>query len=337
MYKKLLSLWMLTLLCGSTFAQPNVSVSAKIEPTEILMGEQSKVQLQVSFPKGSELRMPFIPGDTLVQGIEILSISKSDTTDLKNNIVQITQECIVTSFDSSLYYIEHIPVVVGKDTFYSNSLALKVVGMPVDTTKMELFDIKGVEQAPFVWMDWHYYILGYFALFCAIIWGIIIYRWYKKRKTLQVTPEKVMPSVPADELALQQLEELKSEKLPQQERLKEYYSRLTDIVRLYMDYQFGIEAVEMTSEEIYRAIAKNGDLKPLAKEMKALMETADLVKFAKFETMPDENERAWIQAKTIVEESTATKKQREQAEAEAIAKEKAKAKAENEKKRKKVI
>ncbi|MDE7396247.1 MAG: cell wall anchor protein, partial [Muribaculum sp.] len=109
------------------------------------------------------------------------------------------------------------------------------------------------------------------------------------------------PVLPPYELAVKQLNELKSEKLCENSREKEYYTRLTDILRIYLETRFGINAMEMTSTQIMRSVRSHDTTKPSAALMKQILEIADFVKFAKVRPLPDDNVKSFNQALQFVE------------------------------------
>ena len=150
---------LIALLCllsiGRTVAQ-SVTVEAKIDSLQILIGEQAKVQLQVAMDAKQRAVFPAYT-DTLVRGVEIIETAKPDTQFLNDRQrMLITQEYIVTSFDSALYYLPPMPVTVDGKEYSSKALALKVYSMPVDTLHPDqFFGQKTVMKAPFAWEDWY--------------------------------------------------------------------------------------------------------------------------------------------------------------------------------------
>ena len=126
------ALWgnLVMLLPLSVKAQ-NVTVEASIDSMQILIGEQTKVRLEVSLDAHQKMVLPVIR-DTLVHGIEVLDIAKPDTLYLNNKQrLLVTQEYLVTSFDSAFYYIPPFVVAVDGKPYQSKSLALKVLTLPV--------------------------------------------------------------------------------------------------------------------------------------------------------------------------------------------------------------
>ena len=136
------------------------------------------------------------------------------------------------------------------------------------------------------------------ALIC-IGGGIYLYIKYFKR-TPQQEEDKVV-KIPPHEKALDELNKLKEDKLWQAGQSKLYFTRLTDILREYLDSRFAINAMEMTSTEILKSLRANKETKLVEKNMKQILEVADFVKFAKMSPLPEDNESAMRNAINFVE------------------------------------
>ena len=116
-----------------------VTVDAKIDSLQLLIGEQAKVTLEVSLDANQKLQLPMLR-DTLVRGVEILDIAKPDTQMLnEGKRMLIEQEYTITSFDSALYYLPPFEVLVNDQPYRSKALALKVYSVPVDTLNPDQF------------------------------------------------------------------------------------------------------------------------------------------------------------------------------------------------------
>ena len=107
-----------------TIQGQRVSVNATVQPSEILIGEQALINLQVIAPKDKEILFP-VYTDSIVGGLEVLSMGNPDTT-IADNVRTINMKYLGTSFDSTLYYIPSMPVSDAIDTIPSNSFGLKV-------------------------------------------------------------------------------------------------------------------------------------------------------------------------------------------------------------------
>lgn len=287
-------------------------VTAKMDSAVIWMGEQTSIKLELVQDKG-KLAQLAIPADTLAAGVEIITVTPGDTTEIKNGRIQINREIIVTSFDSGFYYISPIKYILDKDTFASQPLSLKVAPIPVDTVHIDtLKAIKGVRSLRFVLWD---YIPGYVWI---IILGILLvlagtYLYYKYFRNKTELDGQAEPQIPPYDKAMLALQTLKEEKLWQGGQDKQYYTRLTDILREYLDGRFAINAMEMTSTEILEALRRNNETRVVERHMKEILQVADFVKFAKMRPLADDNEASMRYAMTFVEE---TKPQPEPASAE---------------------
>jgi len=267
----------------------DIKVNAKLDTTRILIGDQVNLWFMLEHPEGLKVDFPTI-GDSLAGKIEVLSGSNPDTFSRMNRILKIRQRLLVTSFDTGFYVIPPFKFRYNnsRDSLQTNPLSLEVFGMPVDTTK-GITDIKPPYEIKVTLIE----LLPYIIIGLLIIAIIILYvRYMKKKKLVQSLVEKPEPpQIPAHLIALEQLDELVREKLWQQGKIKLYYSRLTDIIRQYIELRFGVPAMEETTEDIIRDFTRNGHIKEgIRQELKVLLELADLVKFAKWNPVAEENE-----------------------------------------------
>ena len=293
---------------GKAYAQKPL-IDIAIDSAAILIGEQTTMHLTVTQDKDRPAQI-VIPNDTLMAGVEVLNLSKADSTEIENNRLVIKQDILITSFDSSLYLLPPLKVIDGVDTVYSNQVALKVTTIPVAADKPEEFnDIKDVWKPPFVWADYLPIIYGIlFALFLICLIAYIVKR-IKAKKSL-IPFKEPEPKLPPHEQAIKELEEIKHRKLWQQGLNKEYYTSITDTLRRYIEDRFGINALEMTSAEILDLVRKNEEAKEVYNNLKQILELADFVKFAKMKPLPDENDLSmtnaylFVNQTTIVEEET---------------------------------
>lgn len=280
-----------------------VSVKASLDSAYILMGKQTVLNLEIVQDRGTQGAFINNNSDTLTREVEVIRAVKPDTTDLGNNREEIKRELVIQSFDSGLYTIPPFVYVAGKDTFTSNALALKVIPVPVDSMAT-IHDYAGVVKPNTrIWDYLPDFIVDYWWIFIIVLLcaaGIFVWmRYIKGKKAIPLVPKK--KPVPPYELAMQQLNRLKSEKLCENGHEKEYYTRLTEILRIYLDKRFGINAMEMTSTQIMHHLQSNDDTKTSAPVMKQILEMADFVKFAKVRPLPDDNQKAFNNAVTFVE------------------------------------
>jgi len=265
-------------------------IDVKIDEADLLIGEQTILHLTVTTDNGKLVYLP-IPLDTLMTGVEVLAISKPDTTAIDNNRLMINQNVLITSFDEDLYFLPPFAVIDDVDTIYSNQVALKVSSIPVDVNAPEVFfDIKEIWKPPFVLADYYPIIFGILLiLFLICVIGYIVQRLRKRKSTIPELLKEEL-KIPPHEIAIRELNEIKQQKLWQQGRNKEYYTQITDTLRRYIFRRFDINAMEMTSYEILDVITREDDDQSVYDTLKQILQLADLVKFAKLHPLPDEND-----------------------------------------------
>ena len=277
----------------------NVTFKARLDSATLLMGKTTTLHLEITQDKDARGFFPGEQADTLNAMVEIAERPAADTTDLGNNRIQINRDLIIQSFDSGMWVIKPIPYVVNGDTAYCNQLSLKV--LPVDVSQMkDIHDIKPVEDVPFNLLDWlpGYWWLWLLALL-LIIGGIWAYRKYYKKGINPLKPLK--KRLPPYEEAMINLQNLKAAQLWQQGQEKEYFTGLTDILRVYIDRRFHINAVEMTSSQIIDTLKRNEETKAVNEQLEMILEVADIVKFANARPLADDNEVAYQRAVNFVE------------------------------------
>ena len=290
-----------------------VTVRASIDSLQLLVGEQTKIHLEVSMDADRKLRLPVIK-DTLVRGVEVLDIAKPDTQKLNDDKRWlIRQDYTVTSFDSALYYLPPLEVMVDDKEYRSESLALKVYSIPVDTLHPDqFFGPKTIVEVPLQWQDIDSMV---YSLIFMLLFGagcvFLIVRLKNNKPIIKII--KIEPKLPPHQEAMKHIEEIKANKNIQREDPKLYYTELTDVIRTYIAERFGFNAMEMTSAEIIEQLLQVKD-KDSLKDLKYLFETADLVKFAKHAPMMNENDMNLVNAvdfinETKIEEEPGTKKE----------------------------
>ncbi|WP_294081511.1 hypothetical protein [Proteiniphilum sp. UBA5384] len=309
----------LCFLFVTSLVAQKASVQATVQPTEIIIGEQALINLKVITPKEKTIHFPVYEKE-IIPGIEVIAMLPPDTT-IENNVMTLNFKYVVTSFDSTLYHIPHIPVFDGIDTVYSNSFGLKVVSPElsdstlaylermnkgetdsIDFRQLQLNDIKSVRKAPFVWTDylWIFWIVLGMVLLIGLIGFIIYLVLNKKKKGYFFKPPQVLP---AHVRAINELDKLRAGKIWQQGREKEFYSKLTEILRSYIYEREGINAMEMTSGEILNEMRKITDVESVYENLKQILSTSDLVKFAKYKPYPDENDLSLVNAYFFVNQT----------------------------------
>ena len=284
----------------------NTTISAKLDSTHVLMGKTIGLHICVVQDREVNGLMLNLVADTLNAKVEIADKGKADTTALDNNRLQINRDVTLQAFDPGTYQLPAILYVVGGDTLRSKeTLTLTVDSIKVDP-QGKIKDFKPVAEAPFKLLDWipdfiSDYWWAWLAGLLLLAFGLYAYfKWYKKG----INPLKpVKKRLPPYEEAMQALSNLKSRNLWQNGQEKEYYTTLTDILRVYIDRRFGINAVEMTSTQIMDKIRQNEDAHIAKEQLNNVLEIADFVKFANMHTLADDNEIAFQRAVNFVEQT----------------------------------
>jgi hypothetical protein len=269
-----------------------VTLQAKVDSTHILIGDQIKFHLLLTKSKDANISFPILP-DSLPGGIEIIERLKIDTLGKDGNMINLRQSYIITAFDSGPHMIHPIAFELLHDTItdtiYTDSVYLMVHTLPVDTTKQTIYDIKAPIDEPFSIMEIIEYIIFGLLAIIVIIAGIYIYKKIKKKEPIIKILQK--PADPAHVIALRELDQLKEKKLWQNNHIKKYHSDLTGIIRKYIEDRFSIPALEMTSYEILDAVSREKYIpEKLHPGLRYMFTTADFVKFAKAQPLPDEND-----------------------------------------------
>lgn len=291
--------------------QSKVMVTAKLDSVNLLMGKLTTLHMEVVQDQGKPggfrvfenankaLGYVGVCGDS----IELRTSYKTDTMELGSGRIQINYQIPLQAFDSGTYRLPEFVYVSESDSARSNALTLNVVSVNVSADDpiagfAKVAEPEGAQFFDFVpdWLaDFWWVILIVLLSVVAFIWGM---RRYKKEGT--VLPKKPEPT--PYEVAITGLRKLKEKKLWEQGMEKEYFTDLTDILRVYLDKRFGINAMEMTTREIMDNLY-NSDVKDKRDYMRQILNVADFVKFAKVRPLPADNIAAYDNAVKFVEET----------------------------------
>ena len=278
---------LIILIASSLCCLAQSSVTAKIEPIEMMIGEQATVTLTVQATDDAKVEWPtFQPRQMLAPGVEVLNVQRpSDHT------MVIT----LTSFDGNLYHLPPFKVKINGKEQQSADLALKVVEVEVDTTQLnKFFPPKDVQDNPFQWSDWS--LSFWLSVLLLMLTALCGYLYLRLRDNKPVISHiKIVKCLLPHQKAMKEIEQIKADRMVASENAKEYYTKLTDTLRKYIEERYGFSAMEMTSSEIIERLTAAGDQQSLD-ELRQLFMTADLVKFAKYSTMINENDANLVSA-----------------------------------------
>ena len=253
----------------------------------MMIGEQATVTLTVQTADDAKVDWPtFQPRQMLVPGVEVLNTQRTS-----DHTMIIT----LTSFDGNLYHLPPFKVKINGKEQQSADLALKVVEIEVDTTQLnKFFPPKDVQDNPFLWSDWS--LSFWLSVLLLVLIALCGYLYLRLRDNKPIISHiKIVKRLLPHQKAMKEIEQIKADRMVASENAKEYYTKLTDTLRKYIEERYGFSAMEMTSSEIIERLTAAGDQQSLD-ELRQLFTTADLVKFAKYSTMINENDANLVSA-----------------------------------------
>ena len=274
-----------------------VQVDVKIDSLQLFIGQQTDLTLSVTYDAAQKLVMPDIKqGQELIPNIEVVTVGKPDTAVLNDGKrLTVSQAYTITPWDSSFYYLPPMQVTVDGQTYDSKSLALKVYTVDIDTLHLDqFFPPNGIMELTFLWEEWQLVAFAFLLLLLMMACiGVLVYHVKHGKPIVRFIRRK--KKLPPHQVAMDEIERIKSERKWAEEDSKEYYTLLTDTLRNYIRDRYGFNAMEMTSTEIIeRLISENNE--EALDELREIFRTADLVKFAKYSTLINENDANLVSA-----------------------------------------
>jgi len=271
----------------------NPMVKARIETSQIRIGEQFNLRISVN-----ETENVILPKLEL-KGLEVIDSVSLDT--LNHMLIQ---KYIITGFDSGAFYIPQQQVYVKNQAYLTDSMLVNVATVAIDTTKVKKFPIKAIKAEPYTFDDFKIYIyILLIALAIIIFW---IY-WFVIRKRKMKEEKPTYKALPPYEEAIYKLNELDEKLLWQNNKVKEYYSELTEIVRGYIERELKVPALEKTTDEILETLKDFNETETISapketiNKLKELLQEADLVKFAKSKPLAIEIEEDRKDAELVID------------------------------------
>jgi hypothetical protein len=276
-----------------------ISVAAYADTTDYLVGDFINYEIEVVTRKNIEVISPSFP-DTLSQ-LELIKREEPITTEDEKSKTTI-YKFIFAGYDSVRAVIPPVDVKyrIEKDTSFkkivTDSVVVNVHTVPVSTAE-EIKDVKSPITIPY---DWKWLLLWAAIALLIIAAGYFAYKKYKQKKSEQPV-EKIIIIIPPHEKALASLEKLDNEHLWQKGFIKDYHSRITEIIRNYFEERFDLPAMELTTTETIQHLKSIKEKDIILDITYNFLSNADLVKFAKFQPLESVNEEMMKQAKEIIQ------------------------------------
>lgn len=290
------------LSCFRGYGQAPVVLSAKTDASRITVGDRVGyfIEIQQDQAAGGMLVWAVIP-DTF-NSLEVIERGRIDTL-AANGTVTYRQKILLTGFDSGLFKIPPFAfswIPPGADTayLYPDSFFLEVMTVPVDTTQ----PYRGIKEILLVQTSWKDYLPQILAGIAVLLIAAWLFLWWRRRsrKRSPAAPQPVIPDIPLYDRTMQALADLEKKQLWQQDRIKTYYTELTDILRSYIEERFRTPALELTTDELLETAHRHLQMKKYYDELAAILTTADLAKFAKAKPLPQEHLAAMDHVRTFV-------------------------------------
>ncbi|MRI01358.1 hypothetical protein GH721_12520 [Kriegella sp. EG-1] len=278
-----------------SFSQNAPKITSSVDTTSIKIGEQIKFTVTVDADTTAQVIFP--EGQTF-SPLETVEALPTDTTKKDNRYI-LQKSYTLTQFDSGQYKLPTQFIDINGEAFYTDSLMVNVATVAVDTLAQKMYDIKPLinveKNNASLWK------ILFSILAALIIVGGLLY-WFVFRKKPLTEEEKVALLPPYDR-AMLELKNLENSKYLIQDEYKQYYTELTDIVRSYLEEDVHVTALESTTDQLIEKLEMRRDAGELKledetlKQFKQILQTADLVKFAKSkpETSVAENHRKSIE------------------------------------------
>ena len=274
---KIVSFFFYFLIFLSISAQQEYNLSVFVDTTKIRIGEQLNYKIELITDTLNLIQFEKTP---FFSSFEIIDEKELETIRLKSKY-KLRKQYSLIQFDSGSFVIPRQKVRIANKIKFSDSIPIYVSNVKVDTLKQKLYDIK-----PLAYVKKSYDKLIKRILFVSIILLIIIgilYTFFYKKRRKKLIEKEILPF----DRAINELKLLEEEKPKLQNEFKDFYSKLTEIVRRYIEDEVKLDALESTSLELITKLENlidKGSLdleKETLKNLKKVLENADLVKFAK--------------------------------------------------------
>ncbi|MUH35752.1 hypothetical protein D9O36_07865 [Zobellia amurskyensis] len=264
----------------SAFSQTKPKVITAVDTTSIKIGEQIKFTVTVEADTTAQVIFP--EGQTF-SPLETVEAFATDTT-RQNDRMILQKIYALTQFDSGSYKVPAQRIEINGQGFLTDSTqVINVANVAVDTLAQKMYDIKPLMEVEK--SNSHLWKIILSVLLVLLLIGALVYWFFFRKKPL--TEEEKVALLPPYDRALLELKNLEKSKYLIQDEYKAYYSELTDIVRSYLEEDVHVSALESTTDELItklEMLRDAGELKiddDTLQQFKRILQTADLVKFAK--------------------------------------------------------
>ena len=284
-------------------AQPRVERQLSRDSVEV--GDSVLLTLKIATSKGAEIYFPQL-SDTLGGGLEVYAAPRLDTLQYDNEGFVAAWKLPLVAYDTGWVVVPDLPVLVqlsGRaDTLSTGVSMFHVAYVPMEASTGELADIRGPLGQGLTFREVFPWLLAGLGV---VLLSLVIYFWWRYRKTHTLPFVPVKPPRPAEEVALERLRALGTDEAWRRRGGKYFYTELTEALRVYLGATWHVRTLEETTSEILVALRGTACTEAHALELQQILERSDLVKFARFEPLESEGASDLTLAIRLVEEMSA--------------------------------
>lgn len=270
------------------------TLKATVDKEKILIGEPIQLMLEATVYGDGPITWPALDSLPHFEWVEKHPVDSTVSAGQH----QYRQFLTVTSFDSGTWAIPRLPFAVGSRTFYSDSVRISVIYTKIDASK-DYHDIKDIVEIPNAFARWFGWIVAFVTLLsiAGVIWLV------RKKKTLkQLFVPRLVPRLSPYEEAIRDLDELSARRLVENGAVKTFYSKLGDILRVYLYRRTGIATLSETSEELIGQLRRQSLPSQQFSDLSDALRMSDFVKFAKYQPGAADSEFHYGVIRSTIEE-----------------------------------
>ncbi|MDM8529389.1 hypothetical protein QUF58_14435 [Anaerolineales bacterium HSG24] len=303
----------LNILIVSAQTPPEVEVEFYIESQtknpdmSRTVGDQLTLRLEVVHSDEARVSLPQVGREW--GRFHVIEQSAPETVNHGDGSAKTSKNIIVTLFEPGFYKTPNLVITHRRadgaiEDYASPVVQLRVISVITDEDEAELKELKGQVNLP-VPLIWPWVLsailLGVVLVFVAIwtIWWLYL-RQRKPIEESEPVPEVVVDPRPPEMIAYAELDRITQLNLPEQEKVKEHYSLVSDCMREYAENRYDVPALEQTTYEFNQAMRKKPISTGHVNDFMSLLNESDLVKFAKHHPQDDETNGLVTKARSVV-------------------------------------
>ena len=258
---------------------------ARVQPEQVQLGEPFVYELVITHPADQRYELDLLPdlGD-----FELLTQARTPPETGKEPAVT-TFRLKLSAFNLGMLTLPELPFLVttpeGPKRYVAPGRTIEVAGTLPPDAEAEGADLKDIQPPTEVAIRSLTLVWVLLGLLTAMALGFGAWRLFQKYRNRPMA--EVKPLLPLDVRTRQALQGLEAEKLPEQGRVKDFYFRLSEIIRGYLGERYGFDALECTSSELMVELRRKQPLKFPEDGLMRFVSESDLVKYARAESSPE--------------------------------------------------